>query len=283
MPECTGAVDCGCWGHVQLAQSGEKFLGEYEYVLDDRPGRWPYSLAKKLVQWPEWCVVHAAGSVEAMYVASARDSKLCLPCVDQLRFELQRVATCWDGASDALQRGTGAGRDGMRASDGVWQPLPIDANVSEALGVAREAVWSLVAQLVQDRPTVRLPDDQSTPALAEWLAKWHVDYVASHPSAAFTLETYKEVQAAAGAVLDASYGASVEVVQSEPCMTPIGKKPKSQQLIRCPGKVTLVQKRDGVELACCDLDDSHMVPADAWFRVMKSLRPQKRGARPPRV
>ncbi len=286
MPECTGELECGCWGHVQVAQSGEKFLGEYEYVLDGRPGRWPYTLAKQLVQLSEYCVVHHDADPDSEECPRAiRGTSLCTECAERMDLDLRSIAGLWDDAMDALHRGSGGGSD-ERQGTKVDVPLPINAAPSDAMREARAAVWSIVGQLIQDKPKAMLPADQSTPALAEWLGKWHLGSITAHPSPRHTRACYWDLANAADAMVAATRGVPVEMPTGADCRTrlprPVRKQdePVSNALgPMCGGELIMVERADGRRTIRCSKDPQHMVDADSWFLMMAARKPRASRAR----
>lgn len=267
-----------------MAQSGDKYLGEYEYVLDDLPGRWPYSLAKKLVKAPEYCIVHETADPDSDGCPRAiRGTNLCTECAERMAFDLRVIAGTWDDAIDALHRGSGGGSE-ERVGTKVDAPLPINAAPSDAMRDARAAVWTVAGQLIQDKPMQQLPADQSTASIAEWLNMWHLGEIMAHPSPRHTRACYWSLAQAADAMVKATRGAPVEVPTLEHCETrmPKPKLGRAELGPRCGGELILVERGDGRQTVRCTNDDGHMVAADAWFQMQRARRPQKRGARPPR-
>ncbi|RZU61756.1 hypothetical protein [Zhihengliuella halotolerans] len=231
------------------------------------------------VDYPEMCGIHAEGDV---WVAAADRSNLCTPCREQLADSLRAIDEAWPRVLDALQRGRSGGGSERMGSTEVHAPLPINAGASDAMRLAREAVWSAVHQLVMDRPGARVPEDQSTPALAGWLARWHVEYLAGHPNGSWTVEWYTEIQRAADAVEAAAVDGVVEVETQMQCghRESVGSTGAERGAVRCTGVVTVVDRPGVGQVAVCSRDPQHAVPADAWFKAMRSARPQRRGARP---
>lgn len=232
--------------------------------------------------YPEVCGVHAE---ESDWVPADRRSNLCEACRDQLASSLRMIERYWDEVMDALQRGTGGGGSERMGGSDVHAPLPINAHASDAMRLARDAVWSAVDQLVMDKDAVRLPDDQSTPSLAGWLARWHVEYLAGHPNGSWTVEWYAEIQQAAEGIEKASADGVVEVYTEKPCghkeyVVKGEGEQRKRQVVKCPGMVTLVQRPGVGQVAVCSVDPVHAVSADVWFKAMKLARPQRRGARP---
>ncbi|ASN39008.1 hypothetical protein CGQ24_08255 [Arthrobacter sp. 7749] len=286
MPECTGTIECGCWGHVQLAQSGDKYLGEYEYVLDDLPGRWPYSLAKKLVKLPEYCVVHQMVDPEMTdpdsdgYPRAIRGTNLCTECAERMIADARTIASRWDDAMDALHRGSGGGSE-ERVGTKVDAPLPINPAPSDAMREARAAVWSIVGQLVQDRPTVQLPADQSTPVLAEWLSRWHMGVLSTHPSPRHTRSCYWSLAHAADQMVAATLGVPVEVAVQAQCTTRLPKPKLGKAALgpQCGGELVAIERADGKRQIKCSKDPEHMIAYESWALMQAARKPRSSRAK----
>lgn len=254
VPECTGAIECECWGCLQSAKV-----------------------------YPSDCGVHAE---ESQWVPADPDSNLCRDCREELAGNLKAIESQWDQVLDALQRGRGGGGDSERmGGSDIHPPLPIDLGASDAMRLARDAVWSGAHQLVMDRDHIRLPDDQSSPALAGWLARWHLEHLASHANGSWTVEWYTEIQQAATAIRRASAQGMVEVPTQELCKARMPKPKLGRAALGplCGGDMILVERPDGIKVVRCSKDPGHWVAADNWFMVQQASRPQKRGARPPKL
>lgn len=232
--------------------------------------------------YPIDCGVHAEDSI---WVRADPKSNLCTDCREVLHRDLLVIESNWDLALDALARGRGGGDSERMGGSDIHPPLPINANASDAMRLARNAVWSGAHQLVMDRDQIRLPDDQSTPALAGWLARWHLEHLASHPRGSWTVEWYTEIQRAAKAMMKAAAQGMVEVPTQEPCKARLPKVKLGSTALGpvCGGEMILVERPDGVKVVKCSKDPDHWVAADNWFMVQKASRPQKRGARPPKL
>ncbi|MGL3804706.1 hypothetical protein ACSYDW_01275 [Paeniglutamicibacter sp. R2-26] len=239
------------------------------------------------VDYPSDCGVHAE---QTIWVPADARSNLCTDCRESLGKDLLAIESRWDQVMDALARGRGGGDSERMGSTEVHAPLPINAAASDAMRLARDAVWSGVDQLVMDRGNVRLPDDQSTPALAGWLARWHLEYLASHANGSWTVEWYTEIQDAAEAISRASAdGAPVEVATTYTCKARV---PTALSILRlgnlvpdpeCGGSLVMIEQPDGSRTVKCSKNAGHMIAADAWFEMHRARRPQKRGARPPKL
>ena len=274
MPEHINHPDCGCWGCVQKRQAVSTALQlEYKYRVAGHSGLLPYTLAKKATVYPKQCVIHATAGVE---VPTERNSNLCRPCTDQLRADLQVIADRWEDLEEALQPSRSGG-SGERGSTDIYAALPIDGSVSDVMRLVRAEVWSIVGQLVQDKPAQQMPKDHGTGVLAGWLAKWHVDYIASHPSAAHAVACYTGIQAASDQSRRKSYqtvGARTPLVQH--CHQFVTGADGSR--VPCPGQLEGVLLDSGKKIVECSEDPGHMIPVNEWLLIHS-----KRASRPARA
>lgn len=248
MPEHKNDPSCGCWGCL---------MADADY--------------------PTNCGVHAE---ESQWWPAVPKSNLCVACREELGANLRAIESHWDQALDALARGRGGGGDSERmGGSDIHPPLPINANASDAMRLARNAVWSGAHQLVMDRDQVRLPDDQSTPALAGWLARWHLEHLASHPRGSWTVEWYTEIQHAAEAIIKASAeGNTPEVPTEHDCARLVAVEVDGEKsLEKCGGQLIAIEPHGGVKSIKCSKNPTHSIPWDIWSQMMRARKP--RGAR----
>lgn len=227
----------------------------------------------EVVDYPSDCGVHAEVTE---WVPADQKSNLCTACREDLASSLLAIESCWAQAVDALQRGRGGGDSERMGGSDIHPPLPINADASDAMRLARDAVWSGAHQLVMDRDHVRLPDDQSTPALAGWLARWHLEHLASHSNGSWTVEWYTEIQLAAEAMLKASLNGVVELPTGAECRTRLPRPdPKKAALgPMCGGQLIMVEQADGNRTVKCSENPDHMLDADSWFLMMAARKPR---------
>lgn len=230
----------------------------------------PFTLAKKAITYPAVCIFEheePAPTIDRTH--------LCWRCIEWLRESLADVAKYWPDLEDALAPAGGRAVSSERVSGtgDLYPPLPINGDVSDVMRHARNAIWSTVGQLVQDKPEQRLPTDHGTGVLAEWLARWHVDYLASHPSAAHLTavgtDLAKVVPMMAGAAFQSP---PVEVEIDGDCH----QHTVNAQGVRvpCPGKVIGWTQGDGRVVIRCSLDITHRVAADQWFATARRRAPR---------
>lgn len=234
----------------------------------------PYTLAKKQTNYPDWCIFHDEDPAKA-----APGTHLCVSCIEWLHSSLADIAKYWPDLEDALAPAGGRAVSSERVSGtgDLYPPLPINGEVSDIMRDARRSVWLAVGQLIQDRPDQRLPRDHGTGVLADWLARWHVEYIASHPSAAHVEAVGFDLARVVNAMKDAAYQSPpVEVEIDGDCHQQMANARGEQ--VPCPGKVMGWTQGDGRIVIRCSLDITHRVPADQWFAAAK-----RRAARPARA
>lgn len=247
---------------------------EYKYRVEVAGGAvlLPYTLAKKQTTYPEHCIFR-----NEMDMMPAIDrTHLCWKCTEWLRESLTSISEHWPDLEDALAPTGGRAVSAERVSGtgDLFPPLPINGQVSDLMRDVRNAIWSTVGQLVEDRPDVRLPADHGTGVLAHWLARWHVGYLAGHPSAAHLNVVGMELASIVGRMKDAVYQSPpVEVPLDGHChqttIDAAGRK------VPCPGQVVAWQQGDGEKVVRCSIDVTHRVPADQWFRAHAYRAPRQ--------
>lgn len=220
----------------------------------------PYTQAKKQTVYPEVCIWHREEPAKA-----AAGAHLCDRCVEWLRTSLEDIAKYWPDLEDALAPAGGRAVSSERVggTGDLYPPLPINGDVSDIMRDARRSIWLAVGQLVQDRPDERLPRDHNTNILADWLSRWHVYYLASHPSARHLNEVGKDVARVARQMKDSAFQAPpAEVEIDSSCHQP-----------GCSGSVIAAQLPDGRKVVRCSEDITHRIAADQWFYTHANRRP----------
>jgi hypothetical protein len=245
---------------------------EYKYRVEVAGVVWmmPFTTAKMNTVYPDLCIFEHDEPLPAI-----DRTHLCWRCTEWLRESLTTIAECWPDLEDALAPAGGRATSSERVSGtgDLYPPLPINGDVSDVMRDARKAVWSTVGQLVQDRPEVRMPADHGTGVLADWLARWHVDYLASHPSASHLMAVGMDLALVVPKMKDAAYQSPpVEVEIDGDChQHMIDAK---GERVPCPGKVIGWTQGDGRVVIRCSLDITHRVPADQWFATARRRAPR---------
>ena len=230
----------------------------------------PYTLAKKETRYPDWCIFHDEEPAKA-----ALGAHLCPACIEWLRSSLADVAKYWPDLGDALAPAGGRAVSSERVggTGDLYPPLPINGEVSDIMREARRAIWLAVGQLIQDRPDQRLPTDHNTDVLADWMARWHVDYIATHPSAAHVEAVGWDLAKVVQKMKDAAYQAPPVEVDIDGDCHQLMTNAQGEQ-VPCTGKVSGWAQGDGRVVIRCSLDITHRVPADQWFAAAKRRAPR---------
>ncbi|URC18098.1 hypothetical protein QEO76_gp39 [Arthrobacter phage Cole] len=220
----------------------------------------PYTIAKKQATYPALCIWHPEAPENA-----AAGTHLCPRCIEWVRASLEDIAKYWPELEDALAPagGRAASSERVGGTGELYPPLPINGDVSDIMRDARRSVWLAVGQLIQDRPDQRLPRDHNTNILADWFARWHVEYLASHPSAAHLHAVGKDLARVARAMKDAAYQAPPTEVEINSSCHHAG----------CTGSVIAAQLPDGRKVVRCSEDITHRIAADQWFYTHANRRP----------
>jgi hypothetical protein len=225
------------------------------------------------------CVVHLAAE-ETVPAAPGGQHALCEGCMRQWARELSRIEAGWADATDALHR-SGGGRSERKADVAIGSAAPIDLGASDALLAGTRAVAALAAYLAELPSTTSWPRDVSTPMLADWISRRHIETLARHPDSDQVLEWYTATQAAASLVQSAAARGLAEVYTPKACGKPLvepGADGRVHEVGRCAG-VIVVREGPAKAWAECSLDPTHAVDLDVWLRAMRAARPQQRTER----
>ncbi len=246
---------------------------EYKYrvAADIEVQLVPFTVAVLLTVYPPICMYHHADPASPL-----PKSHLCEDCTKALGRYFQLIADEWSNLQDGLARAgraTSSERVGG-TNDPALGPLPINVDVSDAMGKARAAVWSTVGQLMQDRPDLRLPADHSTDVLADWIARRHIGYLASHPSRDHLASVFTDVAAAAEAVRDQAYECRPVQIDMKHSHCHQFTEDDTGARVPCPGQLVGVQLTNGSKVVECSVDQLHRIPADAWFQIQAKRAPR---------
>lgn len=219
----------------------------------------PYSVAVDAVDHPRYCII---GDVHTF---AEHASNLCVDCTAQLRSDLRLIEERWDNLEDALmtvRRKSNGERPGSSTEGSV---PPIDLNISEAMGLGRNAVWAIIARLTRDRTATGFKTEEGTWALAGMLARYHVDYIATHPDQAFTETVYVAVWRAGRKIEEVVHPPNARRSLDSHChqwVTTVegGRAP-------CTGKLEAVVGVNGSKIVECSEDPMHRMPIEDWLRV----------------
>lgn len=218
----------------------------------------PYSVAVDTVERPRHCII---GDV---HLVAEIGSNLCVDCTSQLRSDLRLVEDRWENLEDELMTVRQKSNGERPGSSAEGSAAPIDLDISEAMGLARDAVWAIIARLTQDRKTDQFRTDEGTWALAGMLGRYYVGYIASHPDQDFSERVYRMVWSA---------GRKVEDVVHPPAARRPIESPCHQQLKTdggigpCPGQLEAVIGVGGSKIVECSADPLHRMPIEKWLQV----------------
>ena len=250
-------------------QGGERVStihDEYQYRIDTPlgPVMVPFRVAIAATVYPSRCIYHHDDPADA-----EPKSHLCSNCKAFLTKYFREISEEWPNLQDALARnGRAASSERVGGTnDPSIGPLPINTDVSDALALARSAVWSTVGQLVQDRLDVRLPADHGTDILADWIVRRHIDYLASHPRVEFLDSVFTDVAKAAEAVRDQAFECRPVEVEMKHSNCHQFTEDDTGSRVACPGQLVGVILRNGNKVVECSVDPLHRIPADAWFQI----------------
>lgn len=248
---------------------------EYKYrvAVDGEVQMVPFRVAVLVAEYPPICMYHHDAPASPLL-----KSHLCEDCTAALRRYFQLIADEWPNLQDGLAR-AGRAVSSERSggtSDPAVGPLPINADVSEAMGKARASVWSTVGQLVLDMPELRLPLDHSTDVLAGWVARRHIGYLAAHPSARHLHAVFTDVATAAEAVRDQAYECRPVQVEMRHSHCHQFTEDDAGARVPCPGRLVGVLLPNGSKVGECDVDPMHRIPADAWFQIQNRREAYRR-------
>lgn len=246
---------------------------EYRYRIDTPFGTdmVPFRVAVLSTVYPPLCV-----NAHDDPAPTESKSHLCQGCKQYLARCFQQIAEEWPNMQDALAaNGRAASSERVGGTkDPSEGPLPINLNVSAAMGLARSAVWSTVGQLTLDRPDVRMPADHNTDVLADWMARRHIDYLAAHPSIGHLQSVFADVAAAAQAVRDEALECRPVEVEMKHSHCHQYTDDDTGSRVQCPGQLVGVQLPDGRKVVKCNADPLHLIPADAWFQIQNRRSPR---------
>ncbi|MBT2566616.1 hypothetical protein J7I84_08930 [Arthrobacter sp. ISL-85] len=230
----------------------------------------PYTLAKKQTVYAELCIFHDEEPAKA-----APGSHLCPACIEWLRSALTDVAKYWPDLEDALAPagGRAASAERVGGTGDLYPPLPINGEVSDIMRAARRAIWLTVGKLIQDRPEQRLPLDHGTGVLADWLARWHVEYLATHPSVEHVEAVGWDLAKIARQMREAAYQSPPIEVDIDGNCHQLMINSRGER-VPCTGKVSAWTQGDGRVVIRCSLDITHRVPADQWFATAGRRTPR---------
>jgi hypothetical protein len=233
------------------------------YLIDGQPV--PYSAAVEAADHPKYCIIGDVHNLADM------SSNLCTDCTTQLRADLRLIEDRWDNLEDALMTSRRKSDGERPGSSTEGSAAPIDLTISEAMGEARNVVWAIIASISRDHvlgrdgKLVTFRTDEGTWALAGLLARYYVDYIATHPDQDFTERVYRMAWSAGRKVEKAVHPPSARRPIESTCHQWItteegGRAP-------CPGQLEAVIGVAGSKIVECSEDPMHSMPIEKWLQV----------------
>lgn len=196
----------------------------------------------------------------------------CNACIDRAGKQLTDIADLWDDLEEALT-GSGAifGSEQGKTKNAGKGATGLEVN--EAAVTARRAatahVWAF-ARIVFDWAdsldrSIAGPRHQTTPEVARWLAKWHVNVFAVHAGRTTALAFIEDTHDVKRAVWSAARPTGARKVETGiPCVdhavTELGER------VPCPGlMVTWVgPETERLPDLVCSVDKAHRVDPATW-------------------
>lgn len=255
----------------------------YPMVVAGRVSRVPYSTAKGRATYGDgFCVSEHCRDIVNIHdeplVLAERGSWLCTNCTERLRKLLMLIESSW-GMLEALLY-PGAPKGGERVSStNTGSPAPLDVAVADVMDSARQLVWSMVEHLIEDLPGKRLPEDQSTPTLAGWLGRYHVQYFASHPEDSLPKAVLPELNDMIRTIRAQIYPTGQRRLDIPvPCAQ--HRVNDRGQFVKCGGQL-FAYVRDsadgrGSEVICA-ADEAHTIQEYEWLGLLKAK--ERKGTR----
>ena len=256
----------------------------YPMVVGGVVTRVPYSVAKGATTYGAgYCVSERCRSVQDedgfWMVRSERGSWLCVECTERLRKLLGMIDSSWEMLEELLL--PGAPKGGERVSSGnTGSPAPLDVNVADVMSAARGLVWSLVEHLIEDLPGKRMPADQSTPSLAGWLGRYHVQYFASHPEESLPQALLPELDEIVRSIRNQIFPTGQRRLDIPTACAQVRINEKGKR-VTCGGQMfAYVRDRAdgrGSEVQCME-DPAHTIQEHDWLGLLKA-KEKKAGKR----
>lgn len=202
------------------------------------------------------------------------DGVLCPQCGDDLRNRLRLIADRWTDLEAALTSSEPGGEKG-RTKNGM---IEVGTTLNEAAAKARRActdvVWFMLQVLRDDLDSARRPftppptsvnrSQDDTPALALWLATWHVGHFTHDADPESAAEIVGDVRRAE----ELTY---VVCVKGRERKVPTGlpceghSTSDTGERVKCGGVMSATLGDRMPDLVCSE-DRTHRIPPDVWSR-----------------
>jgi hypothetical protein len=227
-----------------------------------------------VTEYPLLCINPTCRKPDEGGPRRAFNAWFCPPCIDNTTRQLGDIADAWDDLEEALLHSE-TGRDGEQgktknAGKGATG-IVINERAVHARTKASALIWFLIRDILDRyddaQRTLTLPDDQTTPSLYRWLARWHVNGFATHPGDEFAIEVFIDISRARRDVRAAAYPSGMRKVKTGlPCIEHYTSV--EGERVTCPGSLNAWIGPDtkGVPELVCSEDRQHVVDPETWRR-----------------
>lgn len=198
----------------------------------------------------------------------------CTPCTDHAAEDLNYIADAWDDLEQNLtsSEAPDSSDQGKTKNAGKGQTgVVINERAVEARRSATAHVWSF-ARIVFDWAdsidrSIAGPREHTTPDVARWLAKWHINVFAVHAGRSTALAFIEDTSAIKRAVKSAAYPTGAKKLETGlPCVEhttgELGER------IACTGTMHAWVGPDSPMLPdlVCSADKTHKIDPLTWQR-----------------
>lgn len=203
---------------------------------------------------------------------TAGQSWFCVPCTDKMRENLELIATSWLDVERALVSMGSVLREqaGKQKRGGKTHGLMLNETVVEARAKSaaylRWAARDLMNAYDEAGRVLLLPEHRTVPAVARWIAEYHVDAFAAHESDHIALEAWDDLAEIRRLIMRGAYPMGLgKLSLGLPCEQH-GTSEEGER-IPCTGTLFTVtsRKADGYSDLVCTEDGAHRVTPADWM------------------
>lgn len=197
---------------------------------------------------------------------------LCGSCIQKMTENLQLIADSWLDLEKSLVAAGAVLREqaGKQKRGGKTHGLEINETVLQARDEAAKHLRWMVRDLMdgydQDGRVLLIPQTQTIPAVAAWLAQSHVGYFAAHASDRIALECWGDLAEIRRLIMRGAYplGAgklSLGLPCEQHATSELGER------VPCTGTIYTMtsRKADGYSDLQCSVDPAHRITAAEWM------------------
>jgi hypothetical protein len=195
----------------------------------------------------------------------------CPACIDRAARQLNDIADAWDDLEERLTSSEViGGEQGKTKNAGKGATgLIVNEQAVNARRAATAHVWSF-ARIVFDWAdsldrSIAGPRHQTTPEVARWIAKWHVNVFAVHAGRTTALAFIEDTGDVRRAVRSAAYPSGARKVETELPCTEHGTSELGER-IPCDGMMVAWVSPDAKCLPdlVCTADKTHTIDPTTW-------------------